>query len=405
MGSGTGFAWLFHASGWALAVGALLLALWALFWDRSRGRARCPKCWYDMRGSVGLRCPECGREARSSADFMRTRRRGMCLLLAMVVAVGAYLAYFTPRIRLAGWPGVMPTAALIWWVKRYEPPEVYVQGRAPVPSGAASELGRRCGAGELWGWQWRYLVSEFDVIRCRPDWPAGTPWKVAVASPGWLTSNCSIHAMLPPELWYVPSYPPDATERVGKVPAMGIAVETQMLKPDSTIVLLRVCAAGWEGNFELLVRQVSRLDDAITPVRSSELDETMKRVLRVGLRADANPSTGTDLLLGANLYREQGPVPDDVAVGVTVELLRDDQVMGSWPLLLHDSRFALGHAVDWIRIATPAPGWNLKDPSDAGRWKARVRGDAATALGDLRRSRYWAGEFEVPLQDYLLDQR
>ena len=30
----------------------VLLVLWGLWGDRSKGRPRCPKCWYDMRGTV-----------------------------------------------------------------------------------------------------------------------------------------------------------------------------------------------------------------------------------------------------------------------------------------------------------------------------------------------------------------
>ena len=28
----------------------LLLILWGVWGDRSKGRPRCPKCWYDMGG-------------------------------------------------------------------------------------------------------------------------------------------------------------------------------------------------------------------------------------------------------------------------------------------------------------------------------------------------------------------
>ena len=45
----------------------LLLVVWGLWGDRSKGRPRCPKCWYDMRGTVPrLVCPECGRFVASA---------------------------------------------------------------------------------------------------------------------------------------------------------------------------------------------------------------------------------------------------------------------------------------------------------------------------------------------------
>jgi hypothetical protein len=35
--------WLYHVAGWTLAAAGLLLLLWSLFWDRSRGRRRMPQ--------------------------------------------------------------------------------------------------------------------------------------------------------------------------------------------------------------------------------------------------------------------------------------------------------------------------------------------------------------------------
>ena len=41
-----------------VALVGLLLVCWGLWGDRSKGRPRCPKCWYDMRGTVRrLGCP------------------------------------------------------------------------------------------------------------------------------------------------------------------------------------------------------------------------------------------------------------------------------------------------------------------------------------------------------------
>ena len=101
-----------------LAVGGLIVVLLALFRDRSRGRPRCPKCWYDMAGVTGLKCPECGREARSTKRLHKTRRRwrratlgALMLLLAGVTAVGAPLLQHGV---LAGTPTWGYIAALPW---------------------------------------------------------------------------------------------------------------------------------------------------------------------------------------------------------------------------------------------------------------------------------------------------
>ena len=57
------------------AVG-LLLICFGLWGDRSRGRRRCPECWYDMCGTVPkLVCPECGHNAGTARRLYHNRRR------------------------------------------------------------------------------------------------------------------------------------------------------------------------------------------------------------------------------------------------------------------------------------------------------------------------------------------
>lgn len=85
--------WMFW-SAVALGSAAWLVFVWAFRGDRSRGRRRCPKCWYEMRGIAGLTCPECGRAARSERRLFRTRRRKrlMLVMFALMLLAGAVLA-------------------------------------------------------------------------------------------------------------------------------------------------------------------------------------------------------------------------------------------------------------------------------------------------------------------------
>src|SRR5262249_45053025 len=81
--------------GGALACVGVLVIAWGMFRDRSRGRRRCPRCWYDMSGVPGLICPECGRTHMSERRLLRARpsRRVICLgLLLLLVAGGTVLA-------------------------------------------------------------------------------------------------------------------------------------------------------------------------------------------------------------------------------------------------------------------------------------------------------------------------
>ncbi len=70
------FPWLLGC--WLSATGLLLMA-WALFVvGRSRGRRRCPRCWYSLEGvpeAAGRwTCPECGRPIARERRLFRTRR-------------------------------------------------------------------------------------------------------------------------------------------------------------------------------------------------------------------------------------------------------------------------------------------------------------------------------------------
>ena len=59
----------------AVNAGAVYVAWWALFKDRSRGRRRCPRCWHDLDYTPGMTCGECGFVARNEDDLATTRRR------------------------------------------------------------------------------------------------------------------------------------------------------------------------------------------------------------------------------------------------------------------------------------------------------------------------------------------
>lgn len=98
----------------ALGLLSLGLAFWALFWSgRAKGRRRCPKCWYDLSQTPGLRCSECGHVAKREKKLFKTRRRwrwaGMALLLLLS---GAYEGV-QPKVRKDGWASVTPTTILI----------------------------------------------------------------------------------------------------------------------------------------------------------------------------------------------------------------------------------------------------------------------------------------------------
>ena len=84
-------------------VGGLAIALWGLFGDRSKGRARCPKCLYDMRAlpsqRLDLACPECGHRARTERHLYRDHRRWSLIVTGFLLV----LLSGSPLIIVYGW--------------------------------------------------------------------------------------------------------------------------------------------------------------------------------------------------------------------------------------------------------------------------------------------------------------
>ena len=75
----------------------LLLVCFGLWGDRSRGRPRCPKCWYDMRGTVPrLECPECGHAPGSEQRLYRTRRRWRRIVVGVAGGSSDRQMYVSP---------------------------------------------------------------------------------------------------------------------------------------------------------------------------------------------------------------------------------------------------------------------------------------------------------------------
>ena len=183
-------AWL--TAGLLMAIGGWL-CFWALFGDRARGRRRCPKCWYDLRGTPGLRCSECGHAARGERQLLRSRRHwltaalgGLILAIALAVGVG-------PSVKQYGWYSLLPNWALL----RLAPPAgVEMQIRLTSPLGAAqspllTEIDRRDLADLLSPRQWQYVVENKEIVRTRNAWPIEVPLAVCMRMPLWL-GRCTV---------------------------------------------------------------------------------------------------------------------------------------------------------------------------------------------------------------------
>ena len=96
-----------------LVLGGMVVLHVAAFADRSKGRPRCPRCWYDMTGSRGFVCPECGHDAAGQSNLHRTRRHGARAMLGALLVVSGLTLGAVPTVQEQGWTALIPTTGLM----------------------------------------------------------------------------------------------------------------------------------------------------------------------------------------------------------------------------------------------------------------------------------------------------
>lgn len=199
--------WVFHTLGWILAGVGLLLALWALFWDRSRGRKRCPKCWYSMEGAAEhehgnsedgdakYTCPECGQKIVDDRALHGTRRWFKRTALGTLVCLVGYGVFVTPAVRRDGWIAITPTTALVIFASPERIKEIAFNATynpyVPFDYPIEKELIRRGEERSIYNWQADLLA--WRLGRARNDAPVDSVFKshdiTTLLSPAWWSSS------------------------------------------------------------------------------------------------------------------------------------------------------------------------------------------------------------------------
>lgn len=401
--------WLINAprfSGGLLCVFALGLIAYAIFSDRSRGRKRCPKCWYDLSAamvgnSTGIEvpvCPECGIAIKSAQALSRTRRNyRQAVVGAVLASLGAQLMMLNTPGR-KGWLGCVPTAAMLIAVDDYT-------ARTPI----AEALVERLQHGLVTPWDrvlavWLELHrAEIDwnaMVLRRPKWPVGVPIRVELdRADGSGSMLCFRRAKLEwldgqaeQAEWH--QSPPHVHAMWGSFPKHWIVLPPPKLGENT--YQFRATVAGDYGSkrtelVTIRVEGVPSVDDAIEPVSDPSLHRAIRRLLVWSIRHNFDK---VYVDLGA---REDTWMPNhDVAFALKLELFVDSE------LLDVDDVSDYRSCCDSLRTECAAriPYW-VEDPGcvTVNRLRVRITGAPIRALEELHRHRYWSGTIEADLRD------
>lgn len=413
--------WLFLASGWSLAAVGLLLLLWALFRDRARGRARCPKCWYELTGvprreDGGGTCPECGRGWTRAKELSRTRRKWWWAVAAVIVGVVGVGIAKVPDVRAAGWARAVPMSVLTVAAPLKSWPAISTAGQsaiarqmggpAPTPPPIGQQLDeeawQRVADGKAWEWQARLVVSRWfghngfraeDFFVAPVRWPEGEPVPVYFrpTGPGWAGGAVFLSSDVPRTDTII-----QRDERV-TYPVTGMVRGDDAVRAtvwfrvgDRPVRAGRValaCAAVARG--ELL----DRLDGPGMNAKVCELlDPRLRRWRdRAGLiTSDRDSGAAWNAV--------------EYAVAFKVELVRGGAVIGrrrgmaNWDYPV----WKTWEEVEWEEGARPSDADLMAMATEPAGASIRVSGDVERAIADYVRWPFsktrpaaWAGSFEV----------
>lgn len=131
---------------------SLALVFVGIQFDPSRGRPRCPACWYAMPGFENMTCPECGRPPGPHAQFYRTRRSQPVIACGVALLLASLALSRVAAVRAMGWKGTFPTTFLIFGMEHLPDSLIGDSGATP-PTAWRGTLADRLQSADMPPWQ------------------------------------------------------------------------------------------------------------------------------------------------------------------------------------------------------------------------------------------------------------
>jgi hypothetical protein len=267
------------------------------------------------------------------------------------------------------------------------------------------------------------------VIRTRARWPAGKPVFVRMDMPRWLgLSEISLQPQLPAGrpvgagttmsedcatglMWRLQQ---EQQQEVGSlsVGSTELVLNGQVLQQAGTCGLTltaNVLWPGkvnevWSGAVRIPIEIVATCEEAIAPIASEAMNESMRAALGLSIRFEKGPIAANDgMLLWVGLDRAHHPELDAVAFGFLCDFRRRGESVQTC-VLVPTPEVVTALSVGGNHGRADVPGLTrgrLTSGCTLEDWTVRVRGDAGAALLDWDRDHYWSGSFEVPLKELI----
>ncbi|TVQ33771.1 MAG: hypothetical protein EA376_01365 [Phycisphaeraceae bacterium] len=427
--------WIIPALSLTLAAAGVALLAWSLFWDRARGRKRCPKCWYDMVGAPGLVCSECGHDAGRERRLQKTRRRWRWAgVAAALLLVAAALSVVQP-VRERGWVAAVPSWALVHLVPMpmADAPSPEFERGAFYRQPLWTELNHRRRGQSLWLWEERMLMGRFarafpaeleGLIVTRREWPAGEDVWIEVHPAGWMRGvrgrilkvtprvegmrSAEISVLTQGTLYRFSDVGSlDIQHGIGRALAntTEIIVDLELMdfKRDQSRNFVD-WGIVWRGETSIPLSTSRGVSEILTPFSSPEFDAMVRDTLSASVSLNAENHVHFVNLYGdweelARLLTEFG----DAVLPIRLELMRDgvvvaEGVAGGAAMEQTFPRFgpSVRGVTDFAHL-TPRSERLLDEDIGDSHWEVRVVGDPSVALRYFNARRHWSGEAVIPV--------